>query len=94
MNLRKMRVEKLQQINCTIVLVCVSKDPPETCAHFLTFHKVGVKYKLLFSTNLEICFDVVSHKFFSHWLGPFIDTKPKCLKKQYLAIYDGGYEGS
>ena len=29
-------------------MLCVSKDPPETCAHFLTFHKVvGVKCKKL-----------------------------------------------
>ena len=41
---RKIVVDQL----CTIVL-CVSKDPPETCAcaHFLTFHKVGVKYKYI-----------------------------------------------
>ena len=43
--------EKLIGINCTIVLVCVSKDPPETCAHFLTFHKVGVKYKYLYKVT-------------------------------------------
>ena len=76
------------------MLVCVSKDPPETCAHFLTFHKVGVKYKymkLLFSyqvgnlgqfTDLMLFLD----KLFSHWLGPFINRLPVKPNTNYTII--------